>query len=151
MAVSYREMTIADYDDVFSLWTQTKGMGLNSTDSRKNIERYLNQNPGGSFVAIENNKITGTILCGHDGRRGYVHHLAVEKNHRNKRIANSLVDLALKKLLENGIVKCHVFVFADNVSGVSFWEHMGWTNRKDITLLSKLFGDDALDNESTSR
>ena len=151
MAVSYREMTIADYDDVFSLWSQTEGMGLNSTDSRGNIGRYLNQNPGQSFVAIENNKITGTILCGHDGRRGYIHHLAVEKNQRNKGIANSLVDLALKKLLENGIVKCHVFVFADNVEGVNFWEHIGWKNRTDITLLSKLFGDDDLDNELTSR
>jgi len=150
MAVSYREMTIADYDDIFSLWSRTDGMGLTSTDSRGNIERYLNQNPGQSFVAIENNSITGTILCGHDGRRGYVHHLAVEKNHRNKRIANSLVDLALKKLLENGIVKCQVFVFADNVEGVSFWEHIGWKNRTDITLLSKLFGEDELDNELTS-
>lgn len=150
MAISYREMTIADYDDVFSLWTQTEGMGLSSADSSVNIERYLNQNPGGSFVAIENEKIIGTILCGHDSRRGYIHHLAVDKNHRNRGIANSLVDLALKKLLENGIVKCHVFVFAENESGADFWEHVGWTNRKDITLLSKLFGDDELNNESTS-
>jgi ribosomal protein S18 acetylase RimI-like enzyme len=150
MAVSYREMTIADYNCIFSLWSHTDGLGLTSADSRENIEKYLNRNPGGSFVAIEDGKIIGTILCGHDGRRGYIHHLAVEKNYRNKGIANSLVDLALKKLLENGIVKCHVFVFADNASGVNFWEHTGWKNRKDITLLSILFGEDVLDNELTS-
>jgi hypothetical protein len=35
-------MTIADYDEVFGLWKDTPGMGLNSLDDTKEgIEKYL--------------------------------------------------------------------------------------------------------------
>ena len=145
MAVSFHEMKIEDYDEIYALWINTDGMGISGADLKENVDRYLNRNPGGSFVAKANGKIVGTILCGHDGRRGYIYHLTIADDFRKQGIANRLVDLALEKLLEDGIVKCHVMVFADNISGVRYWEHNGWKNRTDITLVSKLFGIDDLD------
>lgn len=72
------KLTINDYSDVYQLWISTPEMGLNTIDdSREGIERYLERNPNTCFVARVDNKIVGVILCGHDGRRGYIHHTAV--------------------------------------------------------------------------
>ena len=37
-----RVITVSDYDDVYHLWLNTPGMGLNSTDdSKEGIENFL--------------------------------------------------------------------------------------------------------------
>ena len=65
-----RQLAMSDYDDCLALWQASHGVSLRDTDSRNGIDRYLLRNPGLSFVAIENNDLVGTILAGHDGRRG---------------------------------------------------------------------------------
>ncbi len=132
------KMTIKDYDEVFSLWKNTEGMGLHSdTDSKKGIARYLKRNPGMSFVARDNGKIVGTVLCGQDGRRGYLFHLAVDKACRKKGVGKAIVNRALSKLASIGITKCLIFVFAKNRTGRKFWKHTGWTHRPDIIMMAK--------------
>ena len=64
-------MTIDDYDEVYALWKKIKGFGIRSIDdSREGVERFLRRNPTTSVVAEEDGHIVGSILCGHDGRRG---------------------------------------------------------------------------------
>ncbi len=131
-----REMTINDYDKVFRLWEKTEGMGLSGSDSTENIEKYLIRNPGLCFVAEVDSEIVGTILCGHDGRRGYIYHLAVDSNHRQQGIGSRLVDIALDGLKKAGITKCHLFVFKTNPDGVKFWRNHGWMERTDLFTFS---------------
>ena len=70
-----RTMTIEDYDEVAILWEKIKGFAIRSLDdSREGIERFLKRNPTTSVVAIEDERIVGAILCGHDGRRGCMYH-----------------------------------------------------------------------------
>ncbi len=133
-----KAMTIVDYEEVFSLWKNTEGIGLHDdVDSKAGIRRYLKRNPGLSYVARENGRIIGTVLSGHDARRGYLHHLAVAQTHRKKGIGKALVDRVINQLRKIGIRKCHLWVFEDNFSGRRFWTHIGWTKRKDICLMSR--------------
>ncbi len=69
-----------DFDEVYALWQRCEGVGLGSADSRPNIAAYLDRNPGMNFAARDGETIVGAILCRHDGRRGYIHHLAVQDN-----------------------------------------------------------------------
>lgn len=39
--------------------------------------------------------IVGVILCGHDGRRGYIYHTAVNSDYRNKGVGKTLVEATL--------------------------------------------------------
>lgn len=133
----YREMKIEDYQEVYSLWDNTDGMGLGESDSEEEIAKYLSRNPGHSFVCECGGRIVGTVLCGHDGRRGYVYHVAVSESHRKHGIARTLLSKALHSLLEAGIKKCHLMVFDSNHSGQQFWEHIGWQRREDILIYSK--------------
>jgi ribosomal protein S18 acetylase RimI-like enzyme len=132
------EMKITDYDKVMSLWQNTEGMGLHKqADSKKGIARYLRRNPGLSLVARDNKKIVGTVLCGYDGRRGHLYHLAVAPSHRKKGIGKVLVNQALSNLTSIGITRCTICAFAKNRAGRKFWKHTGWTQRPDLIIMTK--------------
>lgn len=78
-----RAMTIEDYEGVKALWLTIKGFAIRSIDdSREGVTRFLDRNPGTSVVAVEDGRIVGAILCGHDGRRGCLYHVCVAKEYR---------------------------------------------------------------------
>lgn len=131
-------LTLADYDEVLALWRATEGVGLNESDSRENIAAYLARNPGLSFVARdESGRIVGAVLCGHEGRRGYINHLAVASAHRGQGIGKRLVEACFTGLKKAGITRCNIFVFADNADGQEFWRHNGWKARADLRVMQK--------------
>lgn len=115
-----------------------EGVGLSSADSFDNIARFLARNPGASFVAIDTDTdlVVGTILCGHDGRRGLIHHLAVALRHRRRGLGRALVAQALAALRRDGIQKCHLLVFDQNAEGRLFWERIGAEERTTLRLFS---------------
>jgi putative acetyltransferase len=137
MKFDIREMTLDDYDEVYTLWKRTLGIGLSSADSRENIARYLERNPAMSFVARYRLDVVGVALCGHDGRRGYLHHLAVARSVRRKGLARQLVDRCLDALRAAGIEKCHCFIYEENGSAERFWRGIGWFDRADLRMMSR--------------
>lgn len=137
------ELAIDAHDEVLSLWRSCEGVGLSEADSREGIQAYLERNPGMSFVARIDGRLAGAVLCGHDGRRGYIHHLAVHPNYRKMGIGRLLVQECLDALRRAGIAKCHGMVFRDNGDAIAFWKTAGWTVREDIHLVSMAIGQDA--------
>ncbi|AZN39442.1 GNAT family N-acetyltransferase [Paenibacillus albus] len=137
MELIYREMTIDDYEAAYTLWMKTEGMVLSGADSEEEIDAYLARNPGASFVCEADGELVGTILGGHDGRRGFIYHVAVSTDTRGRGIGQRLVQLSLGKLSEAGIAKCHLFVLEDNPIGSRFWARTGWQKREGILLFSK--------------
>ena len=136
-----RSFRIEDFDAVIALWQRTEGVGLNESDTRRAITAFLRRNPRLSFVAEQGGRIIGAVLCGHDGRRGYLHHLAVSKRHRRRGIGRRLVNACLAKLRKAGIQKCNIFIFANNAAGMKFWAHTGWSLRTELRLMQIRLGD----------
>jgi ribosomal protein S18 acetylase RimI-like enzyme len=133
-----RKMTIADYDSVYDLWLNTAGMGLNNLDdSRQGIEKFIKRNPETCFVAEKDNSIIGVILCGHDGRRGFIYHTAVSESERRRGVGSALVDAVIDALKKEGISKAALVVFSKNEPGNSFWEKRGFTARQDLVYMNK--------------
>lgn len=138
MMADIRVMTIEDYDQVYDLWINTPGMGLNPTDDgREGIESYIKRNPATSFVAVDEGKVIGAIMAGHDGRRGFVYHTAVLPAYRGQGIGKRLVDHAMEALEKEGINKTALVVFARNAVGNGFWEAVGFTERDDLIYRNK--------------
>ena len=133
-----RRMTIEDYPRVFALWMSCSGMGLNDLDdSREGIEKYLRRNPETCFVAQEGEQIVGVILSGHDGRRGYIYHTAVNPEFRGRGIGTALVRTAMTALENCGIHKVALVVFQRNQVGNAFWERQGFAIREDLVYRNK--------------
>tara|TARA_R110001606_G_scaffold313054_1_gene459697 strand:- start:171 stop:629 length:459 start_codon:yes stop_codon:yes gene_type:complete len=137
----YRTMTINDYEAAIALWSESEGVRLRDADSREGIEKYLLRNPGLSFVAEVEGKLVGTIMAGHDGKRGYVQHLSVADSHRRLGIATRLVNLCLEALKNEGILKSHLMILPENEAAQTFWASQGWAYRSDILLYSFVNGD----------
>lgn len=126
-------MSIEDYDKVYELWTNTEGMGMRSLDdSFEGIQKFLKRNPSTNYIAQVENKIIGVILCGHDGRRGYIYHAAVKTDYRRKGIGQSLVNAAIGALKKEGINKVALVAFSSNDLGNKFWKSIGFDERNDL-------------------
>ncbi|HTQ51728.1 MAG TPA: GNAT family N-acetyltransferase [Candidatus Acidoferrales bacterium] len=130
-----RHFRIQDYDAVIRLWRRTEGVGLNESDTRRAIALYLRRNPHFSFVAEKDGSLIGAVLCGHDGRRGYLHHLAVARRYRRRGIGRRLVNACLSRLQKAGISRCNIFIFANNAAGMKFWARAGWTLRMELRVM----------------
>jgi ribosomal protein S18 acetylase RimI-like enzyme len=126
------EMTIEHYDAIMALMKRTSGIVIRKVDSRENVERYLKRNPSLSYVAWEGENMVGCVMCGHDGRRGYLHHLAVEPTFRGQGIAHQLITKCLDKLEAEGIFKTHIDVLTTNGVANNYWAKRGWQRRTDI-------------------
>ena len=138
MFITIRPMQIGDYDKVYALWMSCKNMGFNDLDdSREGIGKYLKRNPTTCFVAEEEDRIVGVILSGHDGRRGFIHHMAVGENYRRHGVATELLEKAIEALKEEGINKVGLLVFNRNAEGNAFWESQGFTKREDVSYRNK--------------
>ena len=133
-------VTIDDYDELFKLWNSTEQSrrALNPVDdSREGIERYLKRNPNTCFAAVQDGRIIGVILTGHDGRRGIIHHMCVHPEFRRMGIASHLVSLAEDALKKEGIQKVFGLVFVDNEAGNLFWEKQGYSLRTNLNYRNK--------------
>lgn len=135
--VEIEPLTPAELTPVLRLWASTEGLTLREADSPEALGRYLGRNPGLSFVARTGGEIVGAVICGHDGRRGYLHHLAVHPNHRGRGTGRALAERCLAALQADGIDKCHLFVRIENDRARAFWSSIGWTDRTDIVTMSK--------------
>jgi ribosomal protein S18 acetylase RimI-like enzyme len=126
MRYRIRQMKVADYAKAHALWKKTEGLRMEESDSAQAVAIFLKRNRGFCFVACLGDRVVGTVLCGHDGRRGILRHLVVAKEHRKRGIAQALISRSLTALARAGIRKCNTFVLDTNVSGRRFWEHLGW-------------------------
>lgn len=128
-----RIMTIEDYEGVYALWKKIKGFGIRSIDdSKEGVARFLKRNPTTSVVAEKDGRIVGSILCGHDGRRGCLYHVCVDEDYRRHGIGKRMVVFAMKALKEEKINKVSLIALTENDIGNAFWNTIGWTERLDL-------------------
>lgn len=137
-----RAMEVEDYEQVRALWMTIKGFAIRSMDdSREGVERFLKRNPGISVVAVEDGKIVGAILCGHDGRRGCLYHVCVDPAYRLRGIGKEMVTFCMRRLQEEGINKVSLIAFTVNDIGNAFWRCIGWTKREDLNYYDFVLND----------
>ena len=133
-----RLMNIGDYKEILNLWENTEGVGLSGKDdSKKSIKIFLEKNQNLCFVAEIDRKIIGTIMAGHDGRRGHIYNLMVKEKHRKNGIGKKLLEKTEKGLKKEGIRKIFLAAFKNNKSGNNFWDNNGYAIRKDLNYRDK--------------
>lgn len=128
-----RTMTIEDYSDVYDLWLTIHGFGMRSIDdSYEGVDRFIKRNPQTSVVAVADDKIVGSILCGHDGRRGCFYHVCVKEEYRKHGIGKAMAVECMRRLQAEGVNKVNLLAFKSNEVGNVFWNSTNWTKRDDI-------------------
>jgi N-acetylglutamate synthase len=135
-----RPLVPEDHPAVMALWSASEGVRVSPGDSESELAAFLRRNPGLSLVAVEGTvpaeRVVGSALCGHDGRRGYIYHLAVATSHRGRGLGRALVAACLVGLAREGIRRAQVSVFATNEGGRAFWARLGGQLRVDLAVFS---------------
>ncbi|MDN5300041.1 MAG: N-acetylglutamate synthase, partial [Clostridiales bacterium] len=91
---------------------------------------------------LKQQRIIGVMMSGHDGRRGYIYHAAVDLTYRNMGIATQLLSHVLAALKSEGIHKVALVVFCDNQLGNAFWQSHGFEARQDLVYRNKSLNDE---------
>ena len=124
--INTREFSISDYDGALQVWQRVEGVEIAEGDDREGVAQFLARNPGLSRVAIDGAAIVGVALCGHDGRRGHIYHLAVDPAYQGRGLGKRLFDECLDGLSRAGIQRVIILVADDNLRGAEFWKRYGW-------------------------
>jgi ribosomal protein S18 acetylase RimI-like enzyme len=126
----------SDIPAAAALWRATEGLGDGPGDDPAGVARFLRRNPGLSLVAEAEGELVGAILCGHDGRRGFIYRAAVAKSMRRQGLARAMAERCLEGLRAEGIPRCMLFVLAENDAAMRFWKSLGARERAEMKLLS---------------
>lgn len=124
--IKIREFSITDYDAALGLWQRVEGLEIAEGDDKEGVANFLARNPGLSRVATDGSAIVGVALCGSDGRRGYIYHLAVDPAYQARGLGKRLMDECLAGLRRTGIKRALILVANDNSRGRKFWHRHGW-------------------------
>ena len=127
---------VEDIKDMLRLWQGIPGLGIGEGDDGKSLEKFINKNPSTCLIIKSKQDIVGTVLGGFDGRRGYIYHLAVHPDHRQKGFGKLLLKNVLIELGKAGATKVHLFVFNGNDVALQFYLSQGWELRGDIQMFS---------------
>ena len=124
--IRIREFSIGDYDAALDLWQRVEGLEIAEGDDKEGVANFLVRNPGLSRVATDGVAIVGVALCGNDGRRGYIYHLAVDPAYQTRGLGKRLMDECLGGLRGAGLKRALILVATENPRGRKFWLRHGW-------------------------
>jgi N-acetylglutamate synthase len=124
--IDTREFSIGDYDAAVQLWQRVEGVEVAEGDDREGIAQFLARNSGLSRIAVDGSAMVGVALCGHDGRRGHIYHLAVDPDYQGRGLGKRLLDECLEGLRRVGLERAIIMVANDNLPGREFWLRYGW-------------------------
>lgn len=136
----YRSMNKDDCKAVLKFWAESPGVHLqkNGEDTADGISAFLERNPGFSFIAELDGNIIGAVLCGHDGRRGCIYHLAVDTTYRRSGIGRKLLRLSVEQLKASNIKKGFLCVLKENDIGEAFYKSLYWKEENGVKLFAKV-------------
>jgi ribosomal protein S18 acetylase RimI-like enzyme len=136
--INIREMTDTDLSKVQLLWKEV-GFNLSFSDTIPELKKMLKHNPNLCLVLELSNgerKIIGAVLGGFDGRRGWIHHLAINPLYQNKGIGMKIMNELTQRFENMGIAKLKLEILVINEKVIEFYKKLGWDLRKDLTTMS---------------
>lgn len=129
------KFTIGYYEEIVALWRKA-GINIGSSDTLEEINKMLQRNPDFFLIGKINDKIISVVIGGFDGRRGYVHHLAVDPDYQKKGYGKKVIDALIEKFRELRVHKIHLFIEKYNKDVVEFYQNLGWEIREDLIMMS---------------
>jgi ribosomal protein S18 acetylase RimI-like enzyme len=127
--------TLRYYHDIIDLWKRS-GIEVGSSDTKDEIAKILKRNPDLFLIGKEDGKVVAVVIGAFDGRRGYVHHLAIDPNYQKKGYGKMMMDELIERFRKNKVHKVHLFIEKHNKEVVDFYKKLRWNIREDLIMMS---------------
>ncbi len=119
---------------VISLWNEVFNYSSPQSKPELIIDKKIHIKDGLFFVMIDGSDVTGTILAGYDGHRGWLYSLCVAAKSQKKGVGTALVEHAEAALIKLGCVKINLQIVSDNAEVVGFYEKRGYKTEPRISM-----------------
>jgi ribosomal protein S18 acetylase RimI-like enzyme len=94
------------------------------------------------LVALDGDRVVGTVMAGYDGHRGWINYLAVDVDARRRGIGRALMASAEHGLAALGCPKINLQIRAGNDEALAFYARLGFGRDEVVTLGKRLEPDD---------
>ena len=125
---------------VVQLWNDC-GLVTTANNPFKDIQRKLKVQSDLFFVAVEKNKVVGTVMGGYEGHRGWINYLAVDPAYQKSGIGLELMKKVEQKLKNLGCPKINLQIRESNAKVRAFYEKIGYSQDKVLSYGKRLIQD----------
>ncbi len=126
------------FDGVSALWKEAfpNDQPWNNADSA--IPAKLAFQPGLFFVALDENRVIGSVMAGYDGHRGWVNRIAVLQSHRGQGAGSALMREVETRLQTMGCTKINLQVRTSNATAAEFYQRLGYFVEDRISMSKRI-------------
>lgn len=129
MAPILRSATLGDVDAILRLWQEADAEPTH-TDDADGVTGLLAHDPAALVVAVDGERVVGSVIAGWDGWRGSIYRIAVAPSHRRAGLARALLQEAERRLDERGARRSSAIVVEDHPHATGFWRASGWDEQQ---------------------
>lgn len=130
---SIRQAGAEDRDAVVALW---RACGLTRPWNDPEADFDLAMNSEASTVLVSGVPVTGSVMVGFDGHRGWIYYLAVDPERRRSGLGRALMQAAEAWLVRLGAPKIQLMVRSDNAEAMGFYAALGLETQT-VTVLGR--------------
>lgn len=120
------------------MWTKVFNYDGPHNDPLLYIKQKTARDPDLFLVALEGDKILGTVMGGYDGHHGWIYSLAVDEAERHRGIGSALMDNIERMLRYLGCLKVNLQVVDTNSGVVEFYQKLGFSVEDRISMGKRL-------------
>ena len=129
---------MSDYEAVYAFWQRAgPGIAVRPSDRREEVEKKLTRDADLFLVAEQDARVVGVIMGVWDGRRGWLHHLAVDAAYGGRGIAIQLIEEVEGRLRAKGCLKVNLLVHRDNGRARRLYSRMGYQQMDALLPMGK--------------
>ena len=136
VVISLRHAQAGDLPSVLSLWAGAEAEPT-VTDDEAALTQLLRFAPDALLLAVEGDRLLGTLITAWDGWRGSFYRLVVARDRRREGIARRLVEAGEDHLARLGARRLAVFTVASDPRATPFWQAVGYEAQEDRQRLIK--------------
>ena len=124
-----------------ALWSGIFADGYEAphNDPEVSIDLKTAYDPELFLVAVDGDRLVGTVMGGFDGHRGWIYSLAVDSNERHRGIGTELMAEVERRLKERGCLKVNLQVMPDNEGVVQFYRELGFSVEDRLSMGKRLY------------
>lgn len=124
------------YDAAIALW-HNSGLTRPWNDPEADLRRAVSGSTSSVLAAVgDDGCLLATAMVGHDGHRGWVYYLAVDRAARDRGLGRQMMDACEVWVQSRGVPKIQLMVRTTNKAVMGFYEHLGYVDA-DVTVLGR--------------